>query len=278
MAASANLQPHNTLPAPLCRVPISQAAAVCAASLFSAPSEALEALVVMALEAGATEVAAEVDLGSWGLRLQDNGAGLSAAAIHVLVQQLQLGSVATEASLGASAVTVSMPGAAHNRPAWSHKHGGGQVLLAACAAAEQVEIVSRAQGSFETDSVLVHQGHLAHQGLAKEQRCRQGTVIHLRGLFYNQPVRRKAVLSVGYVYSYRRTSGLHWQGREGFCRFSVAKCRLQAQTEQCRQAVLRLALLQPAVAFTCYDRSCKHFLLRLPKVVCCQFVCCLNGH
>jgi len=46
----------------------------------------------------------------------------------------------------------------------------------------------------------------------------------------------------------------------------VHPCSLQREADRCRDVVLRLALLRPAVTFTLFDRSRRAFVLRLIKV------------
>lgn len=62
-----------------------------------------------------------------------------------------------------------------------------------------LEITSRAAGSFETFTKVACTGRAAKFGLALEQTgaARQGTVVHVRDFWYNNPVRRKALLAAG---------------------------------------------------------------------------------
>ena len=58
-------------------------------------------------------------------------------------------------------------------------------------------MTSRAAGSFETHTVALRGGQLLRRGLALEQRNRQGTMVSVKDVFFNQPVRLKALLSAG---------------------------------------------------------------------------------
>ncbi|KAL4853064.1 Proteasome subunit alpha type-2 [Chlorella vulgaris] len=193
-----------------------RAVSVRAAAIVASPSEVLAEAVANSLDAGATEINADLDLAAWSLRVLDNGCGIPPTRLGLLGRRCM------------------PPTAAGAVPPLGYR---GEALAAVCAVAEEVEVISRAAGSFETHRVLFQGGLVVHQGLALEQRSRQGTAVTVRGVFFNQPVRRKALLSDGLV----------------------------REVERCKQACLQLVLLRPEVTLTCFDRSQKAFLLRLIK-------------
>jgi hypothetical protein len=71
--------------------------------------------------------------------------------------------------------------------------------LASLAETSVLEVTSKARGSFETHVKVLRGGEVAKQGLARQQRARQGTVVALRDFLFNRPVRRKQLLAAGCV-------------------------------------------------------------------------------
>lgn len=77
-------------------------------------------------------------------------------------------------------------------------HGGCRgEALASLAEICVLEVVSKARGAFETYAKLLQGGQVLRQGLAVDQRFRQGTIVTCRDLFFNRPVRQKQLLSAG---------------------------------------------------------------------------------
>ena len=66
--------------------------------------------------------------------------------------------------------------------------------LASLAETSVLEIVSKARGAFETHRKVLQGGKVAKQGLAMEQRNRQGTTVAVMDFLFNRPVRRKQLL------------------------------------------------------------------------------------
>ncbi len=71
--------------------------------------------------------------------------------------------------------------------------------LASLAEAACLEITSKARGAFETHTKLLQGGRVLKEGLALEQRIKQGTRVTIRDLFFNKPVRRKHLIGAGYA-------------------------------------------------------------------------------
>lgn len=66
--------------------------------------------------------------------------------------------------------------------------------LASLGETSVLEITSKARGTFETHRKVLQGGDVLKQGLAMEQRLRQGTIVSVRDFLYNRPVRRKQLL------------------------------------------------------------------------------------
>ncbi|KAL4436600.1 hypothetical protein ABPG75_003739 [Micractinium tetrahymenae] len=211
-------------PRAVAALPTAAAAALRAQAVISGPAEAVAELVANSLDAGAREVHVELDLAPGGLALavRDDGTGLQAADLPLLGRRH-----ATSKTLGSSAAT-----AVGGAQVLGYR---GEALAAICEAAAEVEVTSRAAGSFETHACLLRGSTMAQHGLALEQHGRQGTTVVVRDLFAAQPVRRKALATAG----------------------------LQREADRCKEAAVRLALLRPDVTFTVFDRGRKAFLLRM---------------
>lgn len=146
---------------------------------------AVHGLVANAVDAGASEVAVRLNCGPGDLCISvaDNGAGVRADSMHLLGTR---GATSKMQSLGELEGKGGLPTLGFRGEA-----------LAALAETAVVEVVSRARGSFETHVTLLRGGKLVHCGLAMEQRARAGTVVTASDIFFNQPVKRKAVAGVG---------------------------------------------------------------------------------
>ena len=287
-------------PGAIGRLPRHLQARVRAQHVVSSLAEALAECVGNSLDAGASEVNVELDLAALGFRVQDNGSGVAAPRLALLAQQLQLqGAVGSAGRWPASASSGGL-GSSSGRPARLGYRG--EALAAICATAATVELTSRAAGSFETHCLVLRRGSstgsgssggvAAQLGLALEQRSRQGSVLSVRNMFFNQPVRRKALLAAGWVLLRVVGNLPYWGARAAICRPISAlglhpparalpaclpclalpclpaclPCRLPKEADRCREALVRLALLRPHVTLTLYDRGRKAFLLRLLKV------------
>lgn len=175
-------------PAEVVALPPSAAAAVRAQAIVSSPAEAVAQLVANSLDAGAREVHVELDLAPGGLALvvRDDGSGIRAADLPLLGRRH-----ATSRGWGSPAAaelqTVRILGYR------------GEAFAALCASAAEVQVTSRAAGSFETHACLLRGGNMQQHGLALEQRKRHGTTVTVRGLFAAWPVRWKALVSTGWV-------------------------------------------------------------------------------
>ena len=158
-------------------------------------------LVANALDAGATEVDVELDLrgqdGAEGLcfRVCDNGAGIAATRLQTLALRRSGApdDLHLVQALGAASATTER----YMKPPLPRLGYRGEALALVREASAALVVSSRAADSFETHAVLLQPGQPARQGLAPEQRSRQGTAVSVRGLFCGQPVRRKALVAGG---------------------------------------------------------------------------------
>lgn len=160
--------------------------AVAGQPLVASPADALAELVANAIDAGATEINAEIDLrpAALHLRVQDNGAGVAAASMRLLGQRF-----ASSRRPAAGAAPAAPPPLGYR----------GEALAAIREAAAAVEVTCRAAGSWETLSLRLEPGAgpPLPPTLALEQRARHGTAVAVRGLFAAQPVRFKALQTAG---------------------------------------------------------------------------------
>ena len=69
--------------------------------------------------------------------------------------------------------------------------------LASLADSAVLEVTSKARGAFETHTKLMKGSKVLKQGLAVEQRQRQGTIVTVRDFMFNKPVRRKQLILNG---------------------------------------------------------------------------------
>lgn len=179
------------------------AASLRAQPAIASPAAALLELAANALDAGADELHAEVDLQPSGLslRVQDNGAGILALSMRLLGQRFATSRPAPALHGGSGGgAGGGAGGACGAAPIATAALGGrGEALAMLREAAEAVEVTSRDVGSFETYTVTLRPGGgpTAGPALAPDQRGRQGTLVVVRGLFAAQPVRVKALVTAG---------------------------------------------------------------------------------
>ena len=132
----------------------------------------IERCVVNSLEAGARDIHIDVDPAQHGCSISDSGRGISQRDLSLL---------------GTWHASSKLSSAESEKSPWAHR---GRTIASLCAVSN-VEIASRAAGSFETHIISFEGGRLVRQGLADEQRERAGTVIRIRDLFFNRPLCRK---------------------------------------------------------------------------------------
>ena len=149
------------------------ARAVRSSSTLSGVWNAVEICALNSVDAGATEVHVEIDIGACSFKIVDNGGGLTPTNMRLL---------------GAWNATSK----SHVETHFEGARGEG---FASICSTSVVEVTSRAVGSFDTHSCLLRAGELLQMKLAVEQKPRSGTTIVVRDLFFNRPVARKAIIT-----------------------------------------------------------------------------------
>lgn len=116
-------------------------------------------------------------------------------------------------------------------------------------------------------------GRVLKEGLALEQRAKQGTTVTVRDLFFNTPVRRKQLIGAGYALlalPCHRVLLTTFFGRpeigHAVMRL-IVHCRIKKEVDDCREHILRLALPRSTtVGFTVVDSMRQYVLLSLKRV------------
>lgn len=137
--------------------------------------QAVAEVLANALDAGSAHVAFRLDAAGASFACEDDGIGILPEAFATLAGRHCTSKVRTLADLQAGVRTLGFRGEA--------LHGLGQVA--------ELHVRSRARGSYETHAKTVRGGAVLRMGLAPEQLCRTGTIVEVKGLLYNQPVRRR---------------------------------------------------------------------------------------
>lgn len=145
-------------------------------------SQALEELVANSVDAKASVIDIEIDAVSLGMRVSDDGCGIS---------QLSFPSLATRHASSKPTATASD----HS----SYTLGYKGEALASLAEVSVLQITSKAAGAFETYEKLLRGGKLVKQGLATDQKQKTGTTVWMQNFLFNQPVRRRLLEPSGYA-------------------------------------------------------------------------------
>jgi hypothetical protein len=165
-------------------------------------AQAVEELVHNAVDAGSRSVAVVIDAAAGAASCADDGCGVPLPQLRLLGQRHHTSKLRSLSELEAGVPTLGFRGEA----------------LASLADCAVVELVTRAEGSFDTGAVVLTGGALVSCGLSPTPRKR-GTTVTLRSFLYNKPVRR-AALDAG------------------------------AEMEACRERLLRVALARPELRIT----------------------------
>lgn len=144
-------------------------------------AHAVEECVCNSVDGEATDIEVEIDAQSFSFVVRDNGVGIAP-------EDLQ--------HAGAAHATSKLRSVEQFEAGLGTLGFRGEALAAICGTAV-VEITSRARGSFETHRKLLSAGAVLKCGLAPEQRAAPGTTVQVRDLLWNQPVRRKAIVTAG---------------------------------------------------------------------------------
>ncbi|KAA1466641.1 hypothetical protein DENSPDRAFT_766735 [Dentipellis sp. KUC8613] len=150
-------------------------------TILTSLPQVISELVQNSLDAGASQIDVGVDCDVWECWVKDDGAGMSKDGIALLAQGPEAGrynssKAYSPASLG-SVSTFGFRGEA----------------LASAADVSCIEISSRTARSRETWSIILKNGQLLYEGPAvRWRRETAGTVVCLRDVFYNLPIRRRS--------------------------------------------------------------------------------------
>lgn len=144
---------------------------IAAGEVVERPAAALKELIENAIDAGATNISAEIKNGGTTLiRVSDNGCGISADDLPRALLRHATSKIKSGADID-GVMTLGFRGEA----------------LAAIAAVSHLSIISRQQG-FDFGNVLTSD----EDGVSVEEvGCPVGTTVLVEGLFYNTPARRK---------------------------------------------------------------------------------------
>jgi DNA mismatch repair ATPase MutL len=164
-----------------------------------------------------------------------NACEAGAAEVRVELDICNLAFTVDDDGAGIAAADLALLGACG---ATSKGAGHRGEALAAIAAVGVIEVASRAAGAFATHAALLRGGARVAPGIAPEQRACPGTRVAARGLLWNRPVALRAL---------RAGPGA-----------------LAAEADRCCEAVARLALPRPRVAFAVVDAARGALLLRKP--------------
>jgi len=198
---------------PIRRLPPTLVNKIAAGEVVERPASVVKELVENSLDAGASRVDVSVERGGMDLiRVADNGCGIPAEELELAVAPHATSKIATEEDLFAIR-TLGFRGEA----------------LASIAAVSQLTLRSRTPQAEHGAMIEVHGGQA---GPVVPCGCPVGTIVEVRNLFFNTPVRRKFLRSV------------------------------QTELGHVSEALVRIALAQPEVHFTLRHQD--RLVLELP--------------
>lgn len=198
---------------PIRRLPPTLVNKIAAGEVVERPASVVKELVENSLDAGATRIDVSVERGGMDLvRVADNGCGIPAEELPLAVAPHATSKIATEEDLF-SIRTLGFRGEA----------------LASIASVSQLTVRSRPPQAEHGAMIEVYGGRV---GPVVPCGCPMGTIVEVRNLFFNTPVRRKFLRSV------------------------------QTELGHVSEALMRIALAMPEVHFTL--RHGERVLLELP--------------
>ena len=143
-------------------------------------AQAIEECVSNSIDADARAISVDINVGKSYARVSDDGAGVHGEGF---------------ASLAAWYSTSKLRSLARFQRAGVTTLGYRGEALAALAEVCQLEVASRPRGSFQTFRKVVRGGVILACGLATQQQLLQGTTVNIVDMFFNQPVRQRALLA-----------------------------------------------------------------------------------
>ncbi|TFY50887.1 hypothetical protein EVG20_g11272, partial [Dentipellis fragilis] len=150
-------------------------------TILTSLPQVVSELVQNSLDAGASQIDVGVDCDVWECWVKDNGVGMSRDGLALLAQGPEAGRYnSSKAYSPASLDSVST-------------FGFRGEALASAADVSCIEISSRTARSRETWSTILKNGQRLYEGPAvRWRRETAGTVVCLRDVFYNLPIRRRS--------------------------------------------------------------------------------------
>lgn len=149
---------------------------IAAGEVVERPASVMKELLENAVDAGATQITAELrDGGMTFLRVTDNGCGMAAADARTAFLRHATSKLRTAEDL-AAIETMGFRGEA----------------LAAIASVSRIELLTKTPGAISGVSLRLEAGQIVEEA---EAGCPEGTTIVVRDLFYNTPARMKFMKS-----------------------------------------------------------------------------------
>ena len=139
-------------------------------------AQAVAETVANSLDAGAAHVSVRLHAASLSFTIEDDGHGIPAEAFDLVGGRHCTSKLRSLADVQRGVATLGFR---------------GEAVHSIATVAEQLTVTSRARGSFETHEKAFKGGTVLRSGLAAQQLCRSGTTVAVRGLLFNQPVRRR---------------------------------------------------------------------------------------
>ncbi|SFR97880.1 DNA mismatch repair protein MutL [Halomicrobium zhouii] len=146
---------------------------IAAGEVVERPASVVKELVENSLDADASRVSVAVEAGGTeGIRITDDGVGMSREAVETAVEKHTTSKISDIADLEAGVATLGFRGEA----------------LHAIGAVSRVTITTRPRGEDTGTELVLEGGEVTSVGPAG---CPEGTTIEVADLFYNVPARRK---------------------------------------------------------------------------------------
>lgn len=182
-ATASTMSANDRGPVTIRILPVALTAKLRAPQVINTLAQALDELVANSIDANATRIDVEVDVGNLAMRVEDNGHGVAPDSFACIAKKHYTSKLHDQKQLDSGLATLGFRGEA----------------LASLADISVLQLCSKSIGCFETYSKLLKGSRVVQQGLAIEQRQTAGTDVHVKDFLYSQPVRRRHYLQSGWV-------------------------------------------------------------------------------